>query len=404
MKYSAGIRIAIVMIATGVLAEQVFAESSPPSIDGAIRRADYDAALELIQAALATTPDDPGLRFQQARVRSYIGEQQTALQELDRLRHEYPDNVDYALARSLVLSRLGRDSDALQELRVASTMAPDYEDVWRIRYSLLLRQDDSTAALERQQVVDEAATRFPDSSWWRRTGAENRVRPWTLLVGAGVDRLSDGFPDWDQQFFEVGYEPESGIRYFLGAARHSRFKRADIMFRTGTDFSLQSGWIAGADINFSRNPAFLPEMHYGAHLGRSIGDGWVVDIRYQRREYTTTSVTSVNGSVEKYVGDFRLAYGLGISRLPGNPAIANHGLSANWYYSSRSSIGATISSGKEAESIGGGRVLESDVRGLSIAGRREINERIGLQWWLGLHDQGDFYRRRYFGLAFSIRI
>ena len=60
--------------------------------------------------------------------------------------------------------------------------------------------------------------------------------------------------------------------------------------------------------------------------------------------------------------------------------------------------------GGQAESLGNGQVLETDVRGITLNGRRAINERVAIQWWLGLHEQGDFYRRRFLGMAVSIGI
>ncbi|MDH3442117.1 MAG: hypothetical protein OEM63_15260, partial [Gammaproteobacteria bacterium] len=59
--------------------------------------------------------------------------------------------------------------------------------------------------------------------------------------------------------------------------------------------------------------------------------------------------------------------------------------------------------GREAEAIGGGQVLETDVKGFSLNGRHQFNERIGLQWWLGIHNQGELYRRHFVGMAVSIR-
>ena len=73
-------------------------------------------------------------------------------------------------------------------------------------------------------------------------------------------------------------------------------------------------------------------------------------------------------------------------------------------YSDTGSVGLTINSGDEAEAIGNGQVLETAVRGITLSGRHQLNGRIGLQWWLGIHDQGDFYRRRFFGMAVSVGI
>ena len=84
--------------------------------------------------------------------------------------------------------------------------------------------------------------------------------------------------------------------------------------------------------------------------------------------------------------------------------MASHALTVDWYFSDRSSIGVGLNTGEEVEAIGAGRVLETDVRGISLRGRRQLNRRIGLQWWFGWHEQGEVYERTYLGLALSYRI
>ena len=91
------------------------------------------------------------------------------LARLTALRQQYPHDVDHALARAQLLARLGDDEAALDDLREAVTLAPDYEDVWRVPYTILSRQENDAAQHERRQLLDEAAQRFPDSSWWRIT-------------------------------------------------------------------------------------------------------------------------------------------------------------------------------------------------------------------------------------------
>ena len=140
------------------------------------------------------------------------------------------------------------------------------------------------------------------------------------------------------------------------------------------------------------------------HSGRNLGDGWTAAVRLSGRDYPTTDSTALTSSIEKYVGDYRVAYGLGLGRLPGASPVASHAVTVDWYFSERSSIGISLNTGKEIEAIGAGRVLETDVRGISLRGRRHLNRRTSLQWWLGWHEQGEFYERTYLGLALSHRI
>lgn len=350
--------------------QTALANSSVQAIDEAITISDYPLALTLIGTQLAAKPNDVSLLLRLARVHSYVGNYDGAYEILDQLRREYPHDVDYALARARILARQGREREALADLREATLLAPDYEEVWQLRQSLLARQ----------------------------------AAQWTVLLGAGHDNLSNGAPSWKQQFIEVSREHDTEGRYRLGIARDRRFDNNDLAVSFGGERSFASNWFAGLNVSLVSEPEFQPEASYDANLGRSLEDGWVVSLRYRHREYATATVGSATTTVEKYVGDFHFSYGLGISHLYGAATSMNHGLATNWYYSDRGSIGVSVNVGREVEAIGPAAVLETDVRGVSVRGRRQLTDRFGLRWWMGLHDQGDFYRRQYFGFAVSIRL
>lgn len=389
-----------IVLATGNTA---LAEPSLRAIDEAIEATDYDRALELLDTQLAATPDDVTLRLRRARVRSYVGDYDTALNALDALREEYPHDVDYALARAQVLARQGRDREALDDLRQAAALAPEYEEVWEFRYTLLSRQPAEKVQLERDAVLREAAARFPRASWWRST-EEVPAAQWTVLVGAGHENLDNDLPSWNQQFIEFSRDHGSAGRYRVSVARDERFDNSDLSILLGGDILFASDWSAGFDFTFVDDAEFQPDYGYSTYVGKSLQDGWIVSLSYRRREYEAATVGSAMGTVEKYLGDFRIAYALGLSHLHGASNSLNHSLTANWYYSDRSSIGISLNTGEEAEAIGPGQVLETDVRGVSVSGRRRLTNRLGLQWWLGLHEQGDYYRRQYVGMALTIQL
>ena len=312
-------------------------------------------------------------RFAKTQELRRAGDLSAALRALTRLREDYPRDVDYSLARAQVLAQLERDDEALAELEMAVQLAPDYEAIHALRDRLLAR-------------------------------AKPERRRWMLLLGAGYEDLSDGFPSWDNQFAELHFEKDEDSRYFLRLARDARYADADKTFGLGAERRWQDGWFAGVDLGFASDPRYQPELGGSAHVGKAMPDGWVADLRYRRREYATATVGSWIGTMEKYYGAYRFAYGFGWSRLHGVSSFSNHVVSANWYYRDDSSIGITLNDGNEAESLDNGQVLETDVRGISVTGRRAVNDRVTLQWWLGVHEQGDFYRRRFLGMAVSIGI
>jgi len=326
-----------------------------------------------ISASYAQSSMTAAERFKLVQSLRTSGELYAALEELDDLRADYPHDVDYSLARAQVLAQLERNEEALAELAIARELAPDYNTV-RILQARLLAQ------------------------------AQQAPRQWTLLLGAGHDELSNSLPSWDDQFVELQLQFDSSRRYFARFARNARYADADTSFGIGMENSWESGWFAGADLGLADSPTYQPEVGYSAHVGRTLTDGWVADLRYRRKEYDSATIGSAIGTVEKYFADYRIAYGLGWSRLHGGSNFGNHVLTLNWYYSDASSIGLTLNTGNEAEALGDGRVLETDVRGITLSGRRALSDRIGIQWWLGLHDQGDYYRRRFLGMAVSIRI
>ena len=381
----------------------VLAEPSFDEIDSAIAMSDYDRALALINAELATAPGDVQLRIRRARVLSYAGQDEAALQDLDALRSEHPYDVDYALARARLLARQGRDEEALSDLRQAVELAPEYEDVWQLRFTLLSRQSDEATRSERETVLREVAIRFPEADWWR---SEKQADPevWTVVVGAGHENLDNDLPSWNQQFAEVSRDHDDRGRYRIGIARDERFDNADLSLSFGGDVFFGSDWSAGLDATLVADANFQPDFGYSAYVGRTLQDGWAFDLRYRRREYETATVGSATGTVEKYLGDYRIAYALGLSHLHGESTSTSHGFTINWYYSDISSIGISINTGEEAESVGPGQVLKTDVRGITLVGRRAISNRLALQWWLGTHDQGDFYRRQYLGMALTLRL
>jgi YaiO family outer membrane protein len=345
----------------------------------------------------------PAERFAEARALGQQGDYDRALEKYDALRRDYPHDVDFALGRAQVLMWLERDPEALAELEIAASLAPEYETVWRLWLAVLSRQPGADAARDLERLRDHAAARFPASSWWHAPPVIV-VRRWTLSAGLGLDTLDNGQPNWNNQFLSAGFARSADTTYLFRMARNVRFDAADGQYGVGAEWRLGDAWFAGGDAGFSPNARFLPDVDIGAHVGRTLKAGWVADIRYRHRSYPTATVNTVISMAEKYVGNYRVAYSLGVSHLRGAGNTLSHSLIVNWYSSEQHSFGVSIATGEEAEAIGPDQVLEMEVRGLTLLGRHRINDRIGLSWSAGLHDQGEFYRRHFVGLAVSIRI
>jgi YaiO family outer membrane protein len=248
----------------------------------------------------------------------------------------------------------------------------------------------------------EARRRFPDSTW-HQPEPTVEVRPaWTLLAGAGYDALDNGFGDWNQQFVGLAREVSGKVRHAARLSRSQRAALTDITLGLSADYTLAGDWLVGGYLGLSPDPGFQSQLDIGAHAGRVLPGGWIVDAGFRFRSFTGSDVSSAVASVEKYLGAFRVAYRLSVSSLSDSPTFTGHGLTFNWYYTDSASIGVAVGGGREFESLGGGRLLESDVASLTISGRHLVTDRLTLDWYAGTHDQGDIYRRQFVGLALSI--
>lgn len=373
------------------------------TVDAAHAQSQNDISSELaaVEQRIADHPHDPELRFRRAQLLGYLGDDDPALAALDDLRERYPRNVDYALARARLLSRMGRDREALAELEAATELAPGYEAVWELRFALLAR---ASADPQLDALRDEAAVRFPTADWWRAPLQQSRPG-WTVSIGTQFDSLSNGLPDWNNQTIDIARSDERIGTLSAWLWRNQRGPdREDFAVGIGGETRWREVWFGGADLTLADGPDFLAESAFSAHVGRSFDHGWVADLRYWRRDFTQDSVDTMIAMLERYVGGFRIAYSLSLSQLNGGSTAAGHVAAVNWYYGDSSNIGLSLTSGQEVESIGAGQVLETDVSGATISGRHDVNERVALQWWLGTHDQGDIYRRRFVGMAVALRL
>ncbi len=371
------------------------------NVENAVSRQDFTTATDLLDDHLVKYPDDNAARFKRAQVLGWAGNYTKARNEFDSLVAESPGNVDYVFGRARILARQGHAAEALQEVGRARQLAPDYEAIWQLQFQLLAQQENETADQELTALRPEAEQRFPQANWLQASRHES-ASGWRVLIGLNVESLSDDLPGWNQVFLEVMTNRSNGARYFLRAARHERFGNSDSAIGGGGDWQLAGEWFAGMNAQVSPSAEFQPGYEVGGHFGRALFHDWVADLQYRRRHYDTAIVDSYVATTEHYFGSFRAAYSLGLSHLHGASNSVGHTITLNWYKSDNTSFGVSFNRGDEAEAIGVGQVLITSVHGITITGRHTLNDRFGVNWWLGTHEQGEFYRRQYAGMAVSI--
>jgi YaiO family outer membrane protein len=366
----------------------------------AIERHDYAAASHYLRAELEGSPDDEAARFKLAQVLAWSKDYGDAIAEYDTLIAARPDNVDYIFGKAQTLSWDRRDAEALTELERARSLAPDYEDVWRLELAVLERGND---VVRRNQLRDDAARRFPQARWWQAAErpADDRAAPVTqLTTGTVRETLSTNAPDWQRLFVQVDHRRAAGGVHG-GVSRDERFGLRDVTLDGGADWRISARWSTGVDLAFGSDTAFMPRTAASAWALRSLQDGWETEFRLARRTYSEAHVTSAGLGFSRYFGDFRAAYRVDFAELDGATTSAAQSVTLNYYRSPRTDFRLTFVTGQEADAVGPGAVLRTDISGFSAGARHPLGERFGLSWWLGSQRQGTLYRRKYVGISFT---
>lgn len=365
------------------------------------RVVDRTPEIRALESVIAAQPNDYTARAELARLLGQAGRYAEALAQYDVLIQKFPDDVDHSLARARVLGWAGRDSEALLELERARALAPGYEDVWQLEISILGRQQDAASKTTLEALRLEAETRFPDSEWRRSRGEVEEIH-WKITAGAGYESLTGDNPDWNNQFLQLDWVRSGDQRYFGRVGRDVRFDNTDQQFVAGGAWRFPGDWTLGGELSASPDANFQPETGYAFYVERPFAKAWVGDLAFQQRRYTTATVSTYGAALQRYFGDFRLAYGLKLSHLHGYENSLAQSLAMDWYLTPQTSVRLTLSGGDEAEAVGAGQVLETSVRSATLSGRHAFSERLALSWSAGTHLQGDLYRRNYVGLALTV--
>jgi YaiO family outer membrane protein len=350
------------------------------------------------QGEQAASGESVSQRYEHAQALARSGAAEAALAEFDALLADHPEDADYLLGRAQMHARLGQTAAAIETADRALALAPAYEDVWQLRLQLAERVGDAAATSE---LRAEVAARFPAASWWQRPPALVAYRRW-FSGGYGAESLSNGAPGWSRQFVRLDAQTARGTALYGELSNSERFEETDTSFNAGGLWQVFPDWQLGAAAAVTDEARFLPDYELSLDATRAWRGGWGSTVGFRKRDYATGDVSSFSFLGEKYIAAFRVAYRLDRSRLAGADSTLTHSLGVTWYPSERRSFGITLGSGEEIEVVGLDQLLSTTVANATLTGRETFSPRLSIDWWLGTHEQGDFYRRDYAGL--SVRV
>lgn len=385
-------------LALGLLAAVCVLAAEAQDYESAIRAGDYARARAELERLLRDRPQDTELRYRLATVLGFSGATEAALAEFDALLVAHPGDADYRLGRAQMLARLGRDTEALDETARAIELAPAYEDVWRLRLQLAERGPDAVFA---EQVRREIALRYPTAVWSQRA-PQPAAYGRSLSVGWSNDRLSGPRLGWNQQFVRFDWQTSADVAWYGEIYRDERFARTDVSGNVGGSWQALPEWRLGGAFGAADDADFEPTREWSLDAQRSWGGGWGTGLQYRHREFPSAAVSSYSFMGDRYISNYRVGYQLNYSLLHGASSSLGHTVVLGWYPSDARSLGLTFGAGEEIERVDLDDLLRTRVNSVTLSGREVLSTRWALSWWIGHHEQGDFYRRRYGGVAVRV--
>lgn len=347
----------------------------------------FAEAERLLRARLAERPE-PEARFLLARVLAWQGRFEAALEQYDRLLEAAPRNADYMLGKGQTLVWAGRPEAAVPLLQAAQELSPQDPEVLRP----LIRALDASEATRPQAraLQDEARTRFPGLSW---NLVAERPPSFELETGVAYEALSGGIGDWRTAYVE-GQQHLGARANVFGAARLSeRFALSDQQVSGGVAWPLYGPIGLLAEGSFSPTARVLPRYELGAQLDAALGGGWVADVGLKRTEFAAAGNWRGTLTLERYMGDWRLAYAFAVTQLPEGYYPLGHTATVSYMHPTQGSVTFGAAYGREMNVVGPDRLLTTDVLGVWVRGQYWLFPGWAIVPQLNWTQQGTLYDR-----------
>jgi YaiO family outer membrane protein len=219
--------------------------------------------------------------------------------------------------------------------------------------------------------------------------------PFELRLEGARDTLDRGHQDWTEASAQLAWRPAPGQAFLAGVRATERFGQRDREGIAGAYLPLAAGGpTMHLEATGSATHRVLPRHTVLGELAQPLGNGWVVTGGGKHARYATGDVATAIATVERYLGDWRLAYTLTLSRPEGAGWGPTHRLVAGWHGGELRQAGLSVARGREAENVVPLGIVTSEARNVTLNAVLELAPRWGLVLEWSRHEQGNLYTRR----------
>lgn len=361
--------------------------------------------LSALRAQVRNSPQDSEARYRLATLLSRRDRFDEALGHFRMLVREHPSNADYELGLGQTLLWSGAADQALAPLEAAIRFAPAYEDAHRALGQALMatgrRADAQThyaRAQERFGRRDWIVTGLARAAELPRPGpppaaalvlkVDRELHYVEAELGHGRERLSNNPFDWTETYAMLTRRSgETTLNARLAHVERFGMKDSNATFAAYAKLAPNTTGFIELAVSPSHN--VLPAHALHLQLAQSLDHGFGAAVGLKHLTYNATAVDIADLTLERYFGDFRVAYTYLPSRSRTAGRAAVHRLQGGYFYAPSSSVQLILASGSEVDRPDQGIAASTDVRTIALFGRHMFTGETGAGWSLSRTRQGN---------------
>jgi YaiO family outer membrane protein len=163
--------------------------------------------------------------------------------------------------------------------------------------------------------------------------------------------------------------------------------------------------LAGAEFSLSPTHNVLPSFDGTASIEERFGAGFGTALAFERRTYTSVNASTAAVTLDRYFGQYYVAYRPTFAQLTGTPGTAvNHSLTVTRYDNRGGNLTLNWYAGRDVESTGPSSVLVLNVSGVSLHGHQVVAPNLAIAYGLEAYSEGSLYSATgaHLGLRFAL--
>jgi YaiO family outer membrane protein len=221
-----------------------------------------------------------------------------------------------------------------------------------------------------------------------------------IRPGFIYENLTHGYQPWTEEYIDAVQRLADRTAIYGTFRETERFGLSDQEIMLGGYVPLDKNWTMNPSASWSPSHNILAKYSASSNFNRKLGAGWGIEVGYEYRAYNPTDVNLERLTVEKYFGDFRVAYTLGLAQGSNTGDTSAHTLSFGYYYNEHSSLNAAASLGSELESVATNDVRLFNVRSANVWGSHWFDQNWAISYGLGIESFQPAYTKRKVELGF----